>query len=172
MIRIIQAGHGFVHPVHRQGILDQIIGADAEELDLFRQQIRHHHRCRHFDHNAHRRVVLKRLVLLDQLFFGLLQNFVSLPHLIHRRDHGIHDPDIAVQGCPENRLQLGFEQLPAIQQNADGPVAQRRIILLGQVHEVHAFIPADVQGADHQRPVTKLHGGFPVNLVLLILQGQ
>ena len=40
----VEVGDVFVDPVDGEGILDQVIRADAEEIDLFGENVRYHRR--------------------------------------------------------------------------------------------------------------------------------
>ena len=51
-IRFVHMRDLLVHPVDRQRELNQIVGADAEEIDFLRQHIRDQHGGRHLDHDA------------------------------------------------------------------------------------------------------------------------
>ena len=50
----IQLGDGLVGPVHGQGVLDQVVGSDGEEIHLLRQVIGHQGGGGYLDHDADR----------------------------------------------------------------------------------------------------------------------
>ena len=76
--------------VHGQRILCQIIGADAEKVNLLRQLPAHHDSCRCLDHNTLLRIA-KCYILRRQLSLHFFHNFADGFHLPHTGDHGIHD---------------------------------------------------------------------------------
>ena len=55
MQRVVEVGDLFVAAVDRQGVLDQIVGADGEEIGFARQCIGGQRRRRHLDHHPQRR---------------------------------------------------------------------------------------------------------------------
>ena len=52
MRRLVKVGDFFVHPIDRQGVLNQIVGPDAEKIYPFGQGIGNQGRGRNLDHRA------------------------------------------------------------------------------------------------------------------------
>ncbi len=50
--RLVEIGDVFVDPVYGQGVLDQVVRADAEEIDLLGEEVGDHRGGGHLDHDA------------------------------------------------------------------------------------------------------------------------
>ena len=81
--------------VNSQGVLGQVIGADAEKIRFLRQPVA--------DHYSRRRLYHDTLPgnpesspLLCQLPLRLLHDFLNLLHLFQGDNHGIHNGQISV----------------------------------------------------------------------------
>ena len=73
----------FVHPVHRQRILNQIVGADAEKARPLGQGISNHHRGGNFDHGSGRELGIESMIAGPQLGLDFFDQCVGLVHLVH-----------------------------------------------------------------------------------------
>ena len=73
---------------------------------------------------------------------------------------------------PQGGPQLGEEHLRHGEAEAQGPVPQERIFLLGQLHTRELLIPADVQGPQGDRAIPKGGEDLFINLVLLLFGGE
>ena len=57
MRRLVEMRDPLVDPIHRDRVLDEIVRADAEEIDLAREPFGRDGRARNFDHRADFRLV-------------------------------------------------------------------------------------------------------------------
>ena len=72
---LIQMRYLFVYPIHRERVLNEIVCADAEEIDFARQHIGRNGCAWNFDHRAHLSVLTILNAVATELFFALLQDF-------------------------------------------------------------------------------------------------
>ena len=56
MRRPIKVGHMRIHAIGRDGVLDEVVGTDREEIHFRRNEVRAERGGRHFDHDAHREI--------------------------------------------------------------------------------------------------------------------
>ncbi|MNH38612.1 hypothetical protein D3C79_996760 [compost metagenome] len=63
-------GDLLIHPVNREHILHQIVGADTEKVHFLRQQIRDHNGSRNFNHDA-------------DWYFAVIRNLLLVQFLLH-----------------------------------------------------------------------------------------
>ena len=147
VVGVIEGVQLGVLPVNGQGVLGQIVGAQGEELHLLSQLLGHHHGGGGLDHDADLHLAHGHAPL-PQLPAALLQHVLGVPDLPHGDNHGEHDGHGAEGTGPEDGPQLGLEDVPPGQADADGPVAQGRVLLLVQAEVVRLLVRADVQGAD------------------------
>ena len=64
---VVEVGDGFVRAVDGQGVLDQVVGSDREEIDLLGQMVGDHHGGGHLDHGADGQVASDGHAFGDQL---------------------------------------------------------------------------------------------------------
>ena len=75
-------------------ILAEIVGSDAEEINLFRKIITDDCCCRSLNHNSLFRIT-KLYALRGKLRFHFLYDFLDLTHFLYAGDHRIHNCDLA-----------------------------------------------------------------------------
>ena len=158
--RTVQVGNLLVDAVHRAGVLNQVIRADREEVNLLRQHIRADSRHRNLDHNADLDVRVEGYTFRGQHVLRLLEHLLCITHLIHRRNHREHDTQITVLRGTQQRAKLNQKQLRLIQANADRAVAEERILFLLQRQCGHFLVAADVQRADDNRLACMISHAF------------
>ena len=89
-----QVRHLAVRPVNRDGVLGQVVCADAKEVNFLGQPVSHNGRGRHFHHDAELDFVsIRNLLKIEPVFF-LLQQRLHLLHFFQQRDHRHHDAQI------------------------------------------------------------------------------
>ena len=147
-MRIVKVIQLRVLPVDSQRILGEVIGPYAEEVHFFCQQIANHNCGRSLYHNA-LLYVCKRNFLFSQLFLYFLHNLLDLSYFLYRNDHRIHNGDRSKYTRPEQRPQLGLENIRLAQANTDRPVSHRRVFLMIQPEIIRLFIRANVQCPDN-----------------------
>ena len=84
-------------PVNGQRVLCEVVGADGEEVALFRELIGNQHGRRRLNHDADR-ILADLHTLLFQLFGALGEQLLALSQFPHRDNHREHDAEIAVGG--------------------------------------------------------------------------
>ncbi len=172
MRRFVEMGDPFVHPVHGDAILNQIVGADAKEVDLARQFPRAQRRAGHFDHDADGHFLVERVALLAQFGLALFEQFVGLPHLFQPADERVHQLHVAERARAQDRTQLHLENIRVLQTKADGAATQKRVQLGRQVQVADGLVPAEVERADDDRVRQHLARHLTIVFVLFLLVGQ
>ena len=166
--RVVELGEPCVRPVHREGVLDQVVGSHREEVAVPGQLGGVQGRGGGLDHDPQ----LVPLVVGDPVVLELvllrLQELPDLPHLLHVVHHGDHDPHIPVGGGAKEGPELGPEELGLVQADPDGPPPQERVLLPGHVKEHGELVPAQIEGADIHRPAGEGLCHLPVRVVLLL----
>ncbi len=66
---LIQRTHEIVIPIYGKGILDQVIGTDAQEIEVINQLVCHDRHRRDFDHHAERNSFIKGNPFCPKLSF-------------------------------------------------------------------------------------------------------
>ncbi len=101
--RVVQMTHRVIITVYRQRVLDQVVGADGQEVHVF-DKAAHYQRSRgDFDHRPDFHLIGEGDVLFAQLFFGVLQLRQCLLQLAQPINHGEQDADLAVHGSAQQR---------------------------------------------------------------------
>ena len=108
MERLVQARHALVGAVHRQAVLNEIVRADGEEIDLARQQIGSVCRRRNLDHHADRHL-RHDFAPAHELRARVGDHLPRLAHLLDARHERKHDPELPVTRGPQQRAQLHLE---------------------------------------------------------------
>ena len=149
-------GHVLVAAVDGQGVLDQVIGADGEKIDLGSEQVRDDHRTRHLDHHPEFDFRGVGQPVGIEGSGGLADTFPGLLQFGQGADERQQDAQPAVHRGPQQGAQLGMEQGLFVEREADGAQAERRVGLpvdpgRGPGQEVAALVAAHVQGAHGHR---------------------
>ena len=126
---LVEVGHPAVAPVHGQGVLDEVVGADAEEVAFGGQQVGHQHRRRGLDHDAQVEVRVVGQPLAGQFRRGLGHDLLGLAQLLDAGDHGEHQRARPAGRRAQDGPDLGLEQGAVGQQEADAAPAQERVVL-------------------------------------------
>ena len=92
-----------------RAVLDQVVRADAEEIDLLGEEVRDHRGGGHLDHNADFELFVERDPLRAKLVHAFSQHGLRLLHLVHTRNHGKEHPQGAVDARPQESPKLGLE---------------------------------------------------------------
>ncbi|CUJ72538.1 Uncharacterised protein [Achromobacter xylosoxidans] len=168
---IVERRHVVVAAVDGQRVLDQVVGADRQEIQRLREGLDRDGDGRHFDHGAHFHVRRVGLATRIQLAPRRLDGGPRRHHLVHVGDHRDQQPHRPMGRGPQDGAQLGREHLRARQAVTDGALPQRRI---GghRGFAVQRLVRADVERADGDGTARHhLHDGR-VGLVLLFLARQ
>jgi len=158
--------------IHRQGVLGEVVGADAEEVADAGQVIGHEDRRRGFNHDAEGHGFGRRDPLLGERPRLLPQNPSGLHHLVHARDERNHDPEVAPPGGAEDRPELGPEDLLPVQADPHRTPPQGRIRFGGGLERGRELVPSEVKGPDGHRMGSEGRPDSPEVGGLLIFGGQ
>ena len=155
-------GEQRISAVHGQGVLRQVVAADGEEVGLGGDQIGGDRSGRRLHHDPH----LRHRAPEFGGEFG--HHGPHRPQLRKAGDHRRHDLGRGLH--PQDRPQLGAQQLRPREANANPAQAQRRVLFMRQRQIGHRLVAAYVQGADDQRPAIqrlgdRLVGGQLLGLV-------
>ena len=145
VIRRIQIGHARVVAIHREQILGQVIGADADEVGTLRQVGNLDDGGRHLDHDADARQRDLELLLLLQFMHGAMNQRNGIVDFAHGGDHGQQNLQVVQAGGSfQHGAHLHHENFRMVQRDADTAPAQRRVVFLDrEVRQI--LVAADVQ---------------------------
>ena len=163
MQRFVQIGHMLVAAIDGQAVLDEIVGADGEKIDLLGQQIGDQSGRRSLNHDADRHLGIEGISLRLQLGCGLLQIAAAGTDFRHPGNQGEHDAHAAEGAGPQDRPQLDLQQPHLLQGKADAAQPHGRIGLIGQVDLRNELVATDIQGTDGDRMRRHLFHDLPVN---------
>ena len=169
MMRVVEAAQVIVLAVAGQRVLGQIVGADAEEIDLLRQTVAVDGGGGRLDHDADLDLLAVGDALLLQLALDFLAELLGLADLPDGGDHREHDAQLAEGGGAEEGAQLGLEDLGPGQADAQCAHAHGGVILLRQIKVADLLVSADVQRADDDLLAVHVGQDLLVGLKLLIL---
>src|SRR6266446_8888037 len=127
MGRLIEMRDSLVYAIDRDGILNQIVRADAEEIDFAREDIGGESGARNFDHRAYFSGITKCRSRATQLFFAFGQDRERASQFTHTGNHREHDFYIANGTGPKDRTQLAFEDVYVFETKTDRAPAQERV---------------------------------------------
>ena len=135
-------GQQRISPIHGQGVLRQVIGADGQEVRFGGQEVGADGRGGRFDHDAegHRIGVVER----GPLF---IQQRPDASQFLKAGDHRDHDAALATRLDPQDGAQLRPQQLRFPEADPHAAKAQGRIVLRRNRQVVHRLVAADVEGA-------------------------
>jgi len=174
MHRVVKVRDSLVGTVNRQRVLDQVVGADGEKVEVFEEQRNGERGGGHFDHGAQ----LDR-ALSNASGFQLLARAIDqgqrLTDLAGVCEHGNEQVHRPVRGGSQYGAQLRQEHRRVGQTPADRAQAQGRIevVFAGALgHTVQRFVSAHVHRADGHRQALHALDRALVGLVLLFLVGQ
>ena len=139
--------------VHRKRILTQVIRSQTEEIHSSGKFPADHYCSRCFDHNARPDIFIWNSFLLQPLD-NFPDNRLDLIHLFLRSDHRIHQRQISISTCPENRTKLCLKHPLSVKAETDSSVSHDWIRLIRNVQVFCLFISSQVCSTDHCQPVT------------------
>jgi len=167
--RLIKVRHALIHAIHRERILDQVVGADAEKIDFARQPFGAHGRARDFNHGADFGFRIELLTFAFQFRFALFEDGQGAAQFLEPRDHRKHDLHVPHRARPDDGSQLRFENVNPLERKADGAVTQERIHLIARIERARHLVATQIESADDERMRPHLLRDFPVSGVLFLL---
>ena len=163
--------HGLVGAVDGQRVLDQVVGADGDEIKMLQQAAHHDGGGGNLDHRAQLHRPLGHAPRL-QLGLGQPDLLHDAVHLVLVRHHGEQQLHRAQRRGAQDGAQLGAEHRGLGQAPADGAQPQRGVQRDVAADFVQRLVGPHIDGADrHRQALHALHGGL-VGLELLLLAGQ
>ena len=111
MGRFVEMRDMIVSAIDGDGILDEIVGSDAEELHFTREMICGKRGAGHFDHDAHLDVRIEGCPFLLQFAAAFIENGVGAAQFSDAGDHRIHDAHVANRRRPQDGPQLRLEDI-------------------------------------------------------------
>ena len=84
-------------------------------------------------------------------------------------DHRNHDGDFAIDAGAQDGLELRQEEVVALEADADGAIAEERVVLFRNVEVRQRLVTADVHRADDAELALAFLDGFFVGLELVVL---
>ena len=164
--RIVQMRHGFIGTVDRQRVLDQVIGADRQEIDIFEEHAGGEGRRRHLDHGSEQDLAIDHALVIQLLArrFQHLQGLTDFTLMGQHRDQHMNAPK---GRSTQDGAQLGQEHGRLGQAPADGAQAQRRIQVRGIRHAViQRLVGSHIDGAYRQRQALHAFQRLTVGTIL------
>ena len=156
--------------VHRDGVLGQVIGADAEEVCLLRHQVGGQSSSRCFNHHAqcNLRVVLQAFAA--QLLLTFLQQTAGCADFLHAGDQRQHNLDVfLLRSRTQQRTQLGLKKRLFAQTVTDGAPTQKRVLLAAHLQIGDLLVSTDIQRADDDLLALHQMGNTAVRFQLFLL---
>src|SRR5271170_5397528 len=172
MERLVQVRNLGIVAVGGEQVLDQVIGADREEINLAREPRRQPHRRRHLDHDSHFDIGIVLEPFLEQLRLRLLQQLLGAAQLLEAGDHREHDADIVLGRRAENGAQLHLEQPRHLQRDAYRSPAEERVVLARYAHVRRILVGSDIERANRDRPLAQTLEHLAIKRELLSLVGE
>src|SRR5687768_8618277 len=136
--------------VDGQGVLHQVVRADAEESDILDQRVSAQRSGRRLDHYAERQVVTVLDAPRIELGGGLVQEVLRLLDLVERDDEREHDANVAVHRRAEERAKLGLEDLRLVEAHPDRAPAKKRICIAREAPD-WKLVAAHVERAEDRK---------------------
>ena len=169
---LVEVGDVLVEAIDGDGILDEVVGADAEEIDLAGEDVGGDGGAGDLDHGADFHLRVEGDALGAQLGAAFLEDHIGAAQLLDAGDHGIHEFDVAGGAGAEDGAELGLEDIDALEAETDGAPAEEGVELLGHVEGAHELVAAQVEGADDDAVRHGALGDGAIGLVLLLLTGE
>ncbi len=167
MQRIVEMRHGIVGAVDRKHVLDQVVGADRQEVELAGKRGQRQRGGRDFDHTADRDSVVVGDAIVVEAALGFLEVMQRLVEFVRRGQHRDQDAHLAVVRCLQDCAQLAVKHLRLGQAQPDRAQSQRRI---GRdaFGGVDMFVGTKIESAYGDRSAVHFLHDAPIGLELLV----
>ena len=134
--------------VDGQGILGQVVGTDAEEVDFLSQFFTHDGSSRCFDHDADFHIFIVGNAFFIQFLTDFVKDFFAPLYFPDGNDHREHDGDLTISRSAQESAELRLEEVDAGQADADSTHAHGRVFFRVELEVVDFLVGADIQGTD------------------------
>jgi len=101
MQRVVEMRHGVVGTVDGQRVLNEVVGADGEEIQFAGESVSADSGSRNLDHAANLDILLEWEMLFLQTEFGAFHHLQGLAQFGQTGQHGDEDLDVAVMRCAQ-----------------------------------------------------------------------
>ena len=168
---VVQVGDFFIQPIHRQRVLDEVIGADAEKLCACAQRIGDEYGGGNLNHHSHIEIRVERFALGMQFCHAFLQQLVGGIEFFNTGNHRVHQLHIAPGTGAEQGAKLGAENILAREAKPNGPPAEERIGFRGFSKGAAYFIRPNIEGAEnHRLRRDRLRHALVADMLLLLIR--
>ncbi len=172
MKRLVERSDFSVVAIDGQKILGQVVGAEAQEVDLARELLGLRRRRGHLDHDAERHVLVEAGAFSPELAPRLLEELLRPPDFLHARDHRQEHAHAAVGAGAENRPELHLEEIRQLERDADRAPAEKGVLFLGESQIVRILVGAEVERAERHPLRTERVDHATVEAKLFFLVGE
>src|SRR5208337_4484498 len=153
-------------------ILDQVVGADRDEVGLAQQGVDAEGGGGNLDHHARLDILGKEYTFPPKVVARLLHHLVDLAQLFQGRDHRKEHRDLAVSPGTQDGSDLSDEQLGVLEEDADRSPAHERVWLAPATEMGNGLVTPQVERANRHRLAGRIQDDLSVVLVLLFLAGD
>jgi hypothetical protein len=167
--RVVETAHLRVGAIRGDEILEEVVRADAEEIELAAQAIEQERSGRHLDHRAHGHGVVEWNAAARQALLLVGDHGPDPAHFVQRRHHRNHQLEAAERRGPGGGADLTTEERFEPWVHPHGAVPEERVVFSWQPEIRNGLVAADVERADDDRSPVGFHDGPPVVLELLVL---
>ncbi len=166
--RVVEMRDLGVAPVDRKRVLDEVVRADAEEVDVGGKERGDDGGGGCLDHDANLYVIGILFALVGELDFRLLDEFLHALDLADADDHRHHHGGFAVESRTQDRFDLRQEEVVPVEADAQCTVTEERVLLGIDVEVGERLVPADVHRTDDADMIAAFLDGGAVNFELIL----
>ena len=169
---LVQRRDRGVSAIDGQRVLDEVVGADAQEFHLAREQVGGHRGGGGFDHRPHGDVGAALGVSGHQRLRFARHDSPDLADLVDAGDEREQHAQVGVRGGAQERAELRDEDLGALQAQPQAAQAQHRVGLGALEHFVEVLLPSQVEGADDDRMRGHARGEVAIGPEVVFFVGE
>ncbi len=142
----VEMGDAFVEAIDSDGVLDEVVGADAEEIDFFGEDVSGDGGARNFDHGTDFHLGIERDAFGTEFGPTLFEEEIRVAEFIDARNHGVHHFDISMGTGAKDGTELGFKNIDVFEAEADGAPAEEGVEFFGYIESAHRLVATEVEG--------------------------
>lgn len=168
-----EVGDAFVAAVGGQGVLAEVVGADAEEGGVRGDPCGGEGGGGDFDHDADGDVGAVGDAFGCEFGGASHADGFGGAEVGEVVDHGVHDAEVSAFGCgAEEGAELGLEEFGTGEAEAQGAATHGGVVFGGEVEVAGEFVAAEVEGADGYGGGGEGAGDGEVGMVLAVFVGK